>query len=398
MPRFAVAIVARNEARTLPTLLASLQPFLAQGGEVHLLDTGSDDGTASVAAEGGCRVTTVGSRFDMRLTAHDEARINGLLVGEEQAGTTAGQRVFDFAAARQMAASLPTTDVILQLDGSDEVLRLDIAALDARIARGTAGGFACRMRLGDSMFTMVRFYDRRWYRWEGRTHEGLYPIPGPDASVIPPTVPCPETEALFVHHRQVKERTYLAGLALQVLESPGQSRWRYYFGRELFYVGAFRSAIVHLDAHAAIDSAPSLERTQGLCFIGQCHEALGDPLAADAAYSRASAADSSWRDPFLRRAALASTRGDFAAAVLLAERALAVPYPSGATEVEANYTWRPHAILYWSLFWLGQRDDARRHWEAFVSLAPSAVVAATRHARLFASTCDGAALSCGHQP
>lgn len=397
MPRFAVAIIARNEERTLPTLLSSLRPFMGAGGEVHLLDTGSDDGTVSVAAGFGCHVTTAGTRFETRVTAHEAARIEGLLFDGEHTGTTEGQRVFDFSAARQLASSLPSSDVVLQLDGSDEVMRLDLAALDERIAQGTAGGFACRMRLGDSMFTMVRFYDRRWYRWEGRTHEGLYPIPGPDASIIPPTVPCPENEALFVHHRQLKERTYLAGLALQVLDSPGASRCRYYFGRELFYAGAFRSAILHLEVHAAIGAAPSLERSQGLCFIGQCHEALGDRLAADAAYARASVADGSWRDPFLRRAALASTRGDFAAAATLAADALAVPHPSGATEVEANYTWRPHAVLYWSLFWLGRRDDARRHWEAFVALAPEAVVTATRHARLLRPVPDATAASPGLQ-
>ena len=398
MPRFAVVIIARNEARTLPTLLASLRPFMDAGGQVHLLDTGSDDGTESVAARSGCHVTSAGTRFETRVTAHQAARVSALLVDQERAVTTEGQRVFDFAAARQTASLLPASDFILQLDGSDEVLRLDLGALDDRIAHGAAGGFACRMRLGDSMFTMVRFYDRRWYRWEGRTHEGLYPVPGPDASAIPPTVPCPEHEALFVHHRQVKERTYLAGLGLQVLDSPGASRCRYYFGRELFYVGAFRSAIVHLDAHAAMTAAPSLERSQGLCFIGQCHEALGERSAADEAYARASAADGSWRDPFLRRAALASTRGDFAAAATFAEHALTVRHPSGATEVEANYTWRPHAMLYWSLFWLGRRDAARRHWDAFVSLAPEAVVMATGHARLFAPVPDGAAASCELQP
>jgi len=46
--RCSVVVPARNEARTLPLLLASLEPQLAPGDEVILVDDHSEDGTADV--------------------------------------------------------------------------------------------------------------------------------------------------------------------------------------------------------------------------------------------------------------------------------------------------------------------------------------------------------------
>ena len=47
-----------------------------------------------------------------------------------------------------------------------------------------------------------------------------------------------------------------------------------------------------------------------------------------------------------------------------------------------SHTWMPHSLLYWSLFWLGRKDQARAHWETYRSLVPDD--STTReHARLF---------------
>lgn len=383
MPHFTVVVIARNESQTLPTLLASLQPFRSAGGLVHVVDTGSDDDTAAVAQRGGCRVHLAGERFASRLSGAEADRINALAAGGEGPLVQAGQRYFDFAAARTFATSRAGTDMVLHLDGSDEVLAMDCAAIDARIVQGRAGALACPVRLGAGRFTAVRFYDRRWYRWEGLTHEALYPIPGPPAVTIPPTVRCDADELLLVHHRQEKERTYIAGLALQWHACPDVPRWWHYLGRELYYARAWRSAIALLGAHADMPAAPSLERSQSHCFIGECFEWLGEPSQAEAAYARAAAVDASWRGPLLRRASLLSAQGRFELAAACAEQALTIASPSPAAENDANYGWLPHQLLYWSLFWLGRRADAERHWHAYRELAPPGALAEP-HAHLFA--------------
>jgi glycosyltransferase involved in cell wall biosynthesis len=67
-PRFSVVIPAHNEARYLPPLVDSLDrarrrlPGGAGEVEVIVADNGSDDGTAAIAAQHGCRVVPVERR------------------------------------------------------------------------------------------------------------------------------------------------------------------------------------------------------------------------------------------------------------------------------------------------------------------------------------------------
>lgn len=59
--RCSVVVPARNEARTLPVLLASLEPQLRPGDEVVVVDDHSDDGTAEVAVGPSTRVVAAPS-------------------------------------------------------------------------------------------------------------------------------------------------------------------------------------------------------------------------------------------------------------------------------------------------------------------------------------------------
>ncbi len=384
MPCFDIAIVARDEARTLPTLFASLEPFTRAGGVVHLVDTGSDDETAAVAREAGCVVQQVGDRFTTRLSSGDAARIDDCFAAPGEAPLVEpGQRLFHFARARDWAGTRGRCPFVLQLDASDEVLSMDLGAIDRRVDEGAAGAFGFRMRLGDHAFTAVRFYDRRWYRWVGQTHEGLYPVLAADASFIPPRTDLPPPMLSVVHHRQAKTRHYLAGLALDALDRPEMPRWQFYLGRELSYEGRYRSAVAVLAAHAARTDASNAERSQSLCCMADCLERLGDLDGALDACTRAAVLDPTWRAPLLRLAAILSARGEFAAAADAATRALAIAGPGRAAEPIAHYTWYPHALLYWSLFWDGRREHARDHWRRFAAQAPPAAIDPA-HARLFA--------------
>jgi glycosyltransferase involved in cell wall biosynthesis len=384
-PRFSIVVIARDEAHTLPRLLRSLGPFMDAGGEVLIVDTGSVDGTGALARRHGCRVHTAGSRFDDRLTEDQAAAIEDHFARDDEGPLVeAGARLFHFAHARQHAGTLATRDHVLQLDASDQVLALDVDALDARLDTGTVGLVEYGLRLGGSTLRVARFYDRRLYGWRGRVHEGLYGHAGVDTSTRS-RVRCAEPELLVEHHKDPgKARNYLAGLALDALTDPAEPRWKHYLGRELFYHRRYRSALAVLGEHAAMAEAWAAERSQSLCFMGECHEALDEPDRAAACYARACEVDPTRREPFLRRAALGCRRGDFEAAVTYASRGLTISRTSAFAELDANYTWLPHSILYWSLFWLGRHEDARRHWETGLRLAPNDPGFAA-HARLFPS-------------
>lgn len=62
--RVSVIIPARNEARNIPRLISSLQAGLSRPWEILVVDDGSTDGTASLAAEHGARVIRPGEPPD----------------------------------------------------------------------------------------------------------------------------------------------------------------------------------------------------------------------------------------------------------------------------------------------------------------------------------------------
>lgn len=376
-------MLARDEACALPRLLHSLKDFFTRGGELLVVDTGSTDDTIALARRRGCRVEAVNDRFDSVLSPTAAAEIERRFANEQDGPlVTPGQRLFHFGDARQHAGALAANDFVLQLDASDQVLAMDLDALDRWVGSGAVGAFEYDQYYGNVALRISRFSDRRRYQWDGRVHETLHAITGADTQPAS-KVRCDTAQLSVRHHMdEDKPRNYLAGLALQVLECPEKPRWWHYLGRELFYNCWYRSAIPVLEAHAAMADAWSAERSQGLCFVGQCLEALEQVAEAQEAYRRAITLDSTRREPLLRLAATACRRGEFEAVVKYATESLAIPRTSAYPELEANYTWIPHSLLYWSLFWLGRKAEARAHWETYRSLAPEDTHS-REHARLF---------------
>jgi tetratricopeptide (TPR) repeat protein len=369
-PPLSIVIVARNEAASLPRLLRSLGPFLEGGGDVLVVDTGSTDDTTAVSAAGGCRVESIGGRFDSVL---DEARacdIDDRFARNGEAPLVrAGSRMFHFGAARQYAGWRARHDMVLQLDASDEVIALDGRALRAHLAQDGVVLFQYELRLNDVALRVARFYDRRVFEWRGRSHEGLYGIQ--DRAGRSGSIQCGEQELLVRHHADgLKTRNYLPGLALDAMAHPDEPRWQHYLGRELYYQRRHASAIAVLEAHAALETAWRVERAQSLCFAGECYERLGRPPDAIDCYERAVLMDDSRREAHLRLAGLYCRLGDFARAALYAEQSLRIPRAIHYPEPQSHYTIAPHALLYWSLLWLGRRAEARLHWEECRRLAP----------------------------
>jgi tetratricopeptide (TPR) repeat protein len=98
---------------------------------------------------------------------------------------------------------------------------------------------------------------------------------------------------------------------------------------------------------------------------------------------KAAQCDSTRRDPFLQLARRCVVAGDFQAAVSFSSAALTIPPRVGFSELEENQRDGPHAILYWALFWLGRKSEAREHLKICLNLDPRNLVYRD-HARLFA--------------
>jgi glycosyltransferase involved in cell wall biosynthesis len=369
-PPFTVAIIARNEAGHLPELLDRLKRWRHGGGEVLVVDTGSTDATVEVARGAGCRVEEAGERFHFLLSETQAAEIQRRF-GRQGEGplVSAGERVFRFGEARQYAGLLARHDHVLQLDASDRLEAFDARFLAREIRAGRASRFGYRLEVGGCSLRIVRFYDRRLDHWQGCVHEVLYERePGRER---PPTVECTPDQLAVRHERNdVKPRAYVAGLALDVLAQPDNPRWRYYLGRELYYHRFYHSALGALAELSAMRAGWSTERSDGECLSGRCLEALGRHDEAGERYARAFRIDSRRREPLLLLAELCRRRDDFQGGVAWAAAALAIPRTSPFPEADANYGAAPHRLLYWGLYWLKRRDEAREHWLTCRRLEP----------------------------
>ena len=162
----------------------------------------------------------------------------------------------------------------------------------------------------------------------------------------------------------------MAGMALDSLKDPENSRWQYYLGREFFYFGKWHSAIALLETHAANSNAWTLEQNESCCLMGRCYEELGELDAAQHAYLRALELNDSRREPLLRLAQLATRRSDFQSCAEYSRAALNIKSVGDFSEADANYAQLPHALLYWSLFWLGEREAAEMHWRKCLAFEP----------------------------
>lgn len=367
VPSFSVVVIARNEAHKLPALFDSLEEFRAAGGEIVVVDTGSEDDTVRVAREAGARVEEVGSRFHSVLTEEQAARITATFSRHGEGNLVeASQKVFDFGAAREFAGTLATNEYVWQIDASDVVLTADLDFLDAEIRRGDVTAFDYLLHLGGASFNVVRFFDRRVYGWRGRVHE----VPLLRGALTGRRVVCTAEQLSLRHHRGEKTRHYMAGLALDAIEDTAMPRWKHYVGRELYYERRYRSALVPLRAHTRTKDAWSVERAASHCLIAHCLTALGKPDAAAESLFRAVRVDPSRREPLLQLAWLCQRQGDFQGSVTFAAAALAVPGGARMVDAQSHYTFDPHAVLYWGLFWLGRRAEAKTHWETCLRLAP----------------------------
>jgi len=216
-------MIVKNEAGNLPRSLAPLMPYV---DEAVVVDTGSTDGTAELAASLGARV----HHFDW---------------------------VFDFAAARNFSLDRAGGDWVLWLDGDNRIPEEDAALLKSLAQRqGEAIFWATEIvEPGGGRLLQKRVFPRRpEVRFRYRVHEQLCHPPG-WAQVITP---------VRIYHwgyedrglRQAKARRNLAILLAELQERPDDFYLRYHLTRHHFFAGELQEAWGQLQEVLA---APALE-------------------------------------------------------------------------------------------------------------------------------------------
>ena len=136
-PKWSVVSVGRNEAHTLPRLLGSLSEFLSRGGEFVYVDTGSSDGSAQVARDGGAVVHEVGDRFRYTVDEQSAAKINAkFVVPPDQDIINGGESFFAFDKARNYAMGLAKNNFLVTPDCDEAWTNLDIDRINELIEQG----------------------------------------------------------------------------------------------------------------------------------------------------------------------------------------------------------------------------------------------------------------------
>ncbi len=372
-PNFDVVLISKNEERTLPRLLHSLEEFRDRGGSVCLCDTGSTDSTVQVAKDWGCKVTEVGERFITTIDVELARMINERFVVEgEEPIVKGGDRAFNFADARNFAASLATNKLVWMPDSDEEFSRLDLDEVQRVFAQADRLEYEFIYAHSPDGKPSIRFkhskaYNREKFSWRGRTHEVL--------SGDGVTAYLPQDRVLLEHWQQPAEHrsSYLTGLALSayfndpVAESP--DRAAHYFFRELFYKGRYKSAIRGLEAHIAMKCWPA-EASQSAIYIGDCYKELGQPDKAVESYHRAIAIECGRREPFIRLAQHYLGQDDFQRAACYAMAALQIPQGNFYANNMDHYRHVPHEILYRALWWLGRKEESKVHFDQAFAFQP----------------------------
>ena len=235
---FSVVLICRNESKTLPKLMGSLKEFQKQDGEVILVDTGSTDGTPDLARSLGCKVTEVGERFITTIDAELAQKINEKFVANDELPIVKdGDRLFDYSAARNFAATLASNDMCATPDCDEAYTRFDLDKIQKAIEDGAEQleyEFVYAHKPDGTpavQFFHCKFYNRTKLHWVGIVHEilqGEAKRQYLDESIIK-----------LEHFQQpsAHRSNYLTGLALDCYLNPENDRNSHYLGRELFWCG-----------------------------------------------------------------------------------------------------------------------------------------------------------------
>lgn len=168
--KFTVAIISKNEEATISKLLESIKGV----DDIVLVDTGSTDKTIEIAKSYGVRVFE--NKFDIIITPELKEQIFNL-TGEE---TNVGDKVFDFASARNWIAQQAKHDMIFMPD-CDEVVEWNLLEVE-KFLDDCYDSVSYKYTFSFDKynkpiveFNGSKFYNRKKAKWERIVHEIIVP-------------------------------------------------------------------------------------------------------------------------------------------------------------------------------------------------------------------------------
>jgi glycosyltransferase involved in cell wall biosynthesis len=174
--KFSIAIIAKNEEKTLPKLLESIKDVK----DIVLVDTGSTDKTIEIAKSFGVKVFE--KEFNIEITEELKKEIDKI-IGESD--IKIGDKVFNFQEARNWIAQKAENDLIFCPD-CDEVLVWDLEAVENYLEQNPDQINYDYIFSSDAKdrpiteFFHTKFYNRKKMQWERNIHEIITSIKKPE--------------------------------------------------------------------------------------------------------------------------------------------------------------------------------------------------------------------------
>jgi glycosyltransferase involved in cell wall biosynthesis len=371
MLNFDICIIAKNESNTLPRLFSSLGEFKERGGILNLVDTGSSDDTVKIAKDWGANVVEVGEKF---LTVIDSKLANSInkrfVVDGESNIVKAGDKLFDFASARNYSASIASNDFIVTLDADEAYTKFDIDKIEEAIKEGYEQfeySFCFAHNADGSpaiQFKQSKAFDRRKVRWMGIVHECLQG----EAKII-----YLDESVIKLEHWQEPNKEhrskYMAGLAVDCFQHQDSDRNSHYLARELMWTGRPKSAIKEFERHVKMNGWPA-EKAQSYIFMGDCYGMLNEPEKQVECYNKAIYIDGSRREAYLKLAKFYQSNNNPRQCLIYAQAAKELPIVDYYANDMRDYTVAPDELIYWAAGWIGDIPRAREHLNMCLKLEP----------------------------
>ena len=312
-PRLSLTMIVRDEEATLGRVLAQAGQFC---DELVVVDTGSTDGTRSIAEAAGARV--------LDFTWID-----------------------DFAAARNHALEAATGDWVLWLD-ADDVLTTDVQAAMRVVKETVLSGdldaiySPYRYHFDAAGICTSNFPRERLVRktegltWVGRVHEVLH-IPGPRIL---------HRDDLYVEHRPLEaNQAAKVGRNLRILESAHtagdrSSRTMLYYARELCDNKRYAEAYDAFGEYL-MDPGVDWEKHSALVRMAECALEMDRVDEARGRLFEALTLDPRRAEPFLMLGHLHFNHEEWSKALPWYSAATALARPSDGFTQPADYSWRP---------------------------------------------------------
>lgn len=369
-PLFDVVTIMKNESKVIKRLAESLKEFLERGGKWYSVDTGSTDGTPEIARSLGCEVTEVGDRFRIVLTDEQVKEINEKFIVEgEEPIVKIGDSLFDYASARNFAATLSEQNMIAMPDCDEVYEKLDIDKLNEGILNGAqqyeySFCFAHDQFGNETVkFRHSKFYNKTVLSWLGIIHEVL----NGNAN----RVYLGEDIIKLAHwqNHSTDRGGYPKGLALDCLLHPEADRNAFYFARDLMYHGRDNSAIAQFKRHIAMEKWPA-ERAQSMVFIGDILMRQKQEEESLAWYWAAWNLEPARRIGLMRLARYFDAKGDRMKVACLINAVLQIPESGFYGENMDEYRDEPHHLLAWAYKGLGRTTEAQEQFLKALAYKP----------------------------